>query len=348
MPWAAGTFSRENGNTGWQDDEAANIGIESGLHDTHDSDIATGINTCLTKDGQNAATADLPMGGFKHTNVGVSTARTHYARSDQVQDGGFTWLGTLAGAANAFTGTFAPAPAAIATGMLFGAIANHNITGAATLNPNGIGAVAIKKFGGTTDVGPGDIVSGQHYTFRKLASSYELLNPTGLGVQVRDSTSQNVTNTTTETTVFTTTIKGGVLGLDRGVRFTAMGRHVNNTGGNVVTSWRVKFGTDQVWIHAADITTSANNRVWKIVAEIRNANSASAQFAHTEMKISATVTALDGSTSSIEDNTFSSMGQDTAPTVNTGSDAVLELTVQHASASASLTTVFSSGYCEVI
>jgi len=73
MAWSAGTFSRALGASQWANDAAANVGIQAGIHDTQDNDLATGINTCLTKDGQNTPTANLSMGGFKHTNVGNGT-----------------------------------------------------------------------------------------------------------------------------------------------------------------------------------------------------------------------------------------------------------------------------------
>jgi len=86
MAWSGGTFTRANGATEWQDDAALGIGIEAGLHDAQDNDLATGINTCLTKDGQNTPTANLPMGGFKHTGAGVATANGQYLTYDQVND----------------------------------------------------------------------------------------------------------------------------------------------------------------------------------------------------------------------------------------------------------------------
>ncbi len=38
------------------------------------SDVAAGINNCLAKDGQNVPTANLPMGGFKHTGLSEPAA----------------------------------------------------------------------------------------------------------------------------------------------------------------------------------------------------------------------------------------------------------------------------------
>lgn len=87
MPWSAGTFSRANGATGWQDDQAANIGIEAGRHDTQDNDFRNGINETINKAGQNTPTANLPMGGFKHTGVANAAASAEYAAYGQVQAG---------------------------------------------------------------------------------------------------------------------------------------------------------------------------------------------------------------------------------------------------------------------
>jgi len=83
MPWSAGTFSRANGATGWQDDQAANIGIEAGRHDTQDNDFRNGINETINKAGQNTPTANLPMGGFKHTGVANASANDQYAAYGQ-------------------------------------------------------------------------------------------------------------------------------------------------------------------------------------------------------------------------------------------------------------------------
>lgn len=74
MPWAAGSFSRLNGDTGWVDDASLGIGIEAGEHDLVDTDFKNGINQCLNKDGSNSCTGDLNLGGFKPVNVAAGTA----------------------------------------------------------------------------------------------------------------------------------------------------------------------------------------------------------------------------------------------------------------------------------
>ena len=153
MAWSSGTFSRTNGTysgaTVWATDEANAFDIESTRHDTHDQDLATGINSCIHKGGQNAATADLPMGGFKHSNVGNATALTHYAVVGQSQNGSYHWGGTSSGSSGTYAITCTPAPTAYAAGQIFRFIANHTNSGAATLNVNSLGAKNIKAHGGT-------------------------------------------------------------------------------------------------------------------------------------------------------------------------------------------------------
>lgn len=74
MPWSAGTYSRLYGAAGWVDDRDAGTKILATRHDSHDQDLADGINACIKKDGTNAAAADLNMGGFKLTNMAAPTA----------------------------------------------------------------------------------------------------------------------------------------------------------------------------------------------------------------------------------------------------------------------------------
>ena len=130
MSWNAGTYTKGNNATGgWVGDASLGIGIEAGRHDTQDNDFATGINNCIAKDGQNAATADLPMGGFKHTNVANATARNNYAAVGQVQDGDFIWLGTAGGTTTALTASATPDITAYKAGQKFRLITASGSTG---------------------------------------------------------------------------------------------------------------------------------------------------------------------------------------------------------------------------
>jgi hypothetical protein len=59
MAWSLGSFSRYYGATGWTDDKNAAIYILASRHDTHDQDLATGINACLTRDNTAKPTASF-------------------------------------------------------------------------------------------------------------------------------------------------------------------------------------------------------------------------------------------------------------------------------------------------
>ena len=120
MSWSGGTYTKgNNGTGGWVGDASLGIGIEAGRHDTQDNDFATGINQCLNKDGSNAATGNLNLGGFRYTNAGAATARTDLPQVAQVQDGDYIWLGTTAGTATAQTASATPAITAYKAGLKF-------------------------------------------------------------------------------------------------------------------------------------------------------------------------------------------------------------------------------------
>lgn len=77
MPWLAGLYRKWNyGTSGWTGDAASGIGIEAGRHDSQDDDFATGINSCLNKDGSNAATGNLNLNGNKIVSLASGTSNT--------------------------------------------------------------------------------------------------------------------------------------------------------------------------------------------------------------------------------------------------------------------------------
>jgi hypothetical protein len=76
MPWSGGTYTRTNGTYNgagvWASDAAALIKIQSSRHDTHDQDLATGINACVAKDGSNTITS-LNLTATVNATTGVIT-----------------------------------------------------------------------------------------------------------------------------------------------------------------------------------------------------------------------------------------------------------------------------------
>lgn len=53
--------------------------ISSSVRNALDADIYTSLSNCITKDGQQTVTANIPMGGFKVTGLGLGTASTDAA-----------------------------------------------------------------------------------------------------------------------------------------------------------------------------------------------------------------------------------------------------------------------------
>lgn len=144
----SGVFSITDGvrtGTVCQQQKAADIKITASLTDNILTDIGTGLSTAVLKNGTQTITANLPMSGFKHTNVADGTAATHYAALGQVQTGAPLWGGTSGGSANTQTITLSPAPAALTTGMFVRFIAGFSNSGAVTLNTNSLGAIAIRS-----------------------------------------------------------------------------------------------------------------------------------------------------------------------------------------------------------
>ena len=184
MAWSGGTFTRVDGATGWQDDEAAGTGIEAGLMDTAFNDLAAdGINQTLNKAGQNTPTANLPMGGYKHTGVADATAGDEYLSYKQLLD--VSKAVTTAGTSPDFTVSLTPAPTAYYDGMTFmvEAHADVTVTTGATLNVNSLGAKDIKVHrpsNNVRDVHSYEISSGAAYqvTYDSGQDAFILNNPT--------------------------------------------------------------------------------------------------------------------------------------------------------------------------
>ena len=86
------------------------------------SDIASALTASIAKDGQTTPTANLPMGGYKLTGMGVGSAATDSAHLGQVQAQAWSWCGTAGGTKNALTLTPSPAITAYAAGQSFRAI----------------------------------------------------------------------------------------------------------------------------------------------------------------------------------------------------------------------------------
>src|ERR1700761_7391189 len=145
----------------WASDAANGIDIRSDRMDTEDNGFATGLSTCLLKDGTQTVTANIPFAGFKLTNLGSATLRTDAIQTAQVQDGATTWVGTISGT-NTYTGSTSPSFTSYTAGQRFAGTFTNANSGASTINLNSIGTRPLKKISrsGLAALASGDIPAG--------------------------------------------------------------------------------------------------------------------------------------------------------------------------------------------
>ena len=169
----AGIFTKTHS---WVADAANGIKVRADRHDANDTDFTNGINNCLTKDGQNAPSGNLPMGGNKHTAVGNATASNDYLAMGQFQGGSGIYVVT-SGSANTYVASTTPAITAYAAGQRFLVKINANNTGASTVNFNAVGAKALVK-SGAVPLAANELMNGRLYTIIYDGTNFQVDNPT--------------------------------------------------------------------------------------------------------------------------------------------------------------------------
>lgn len=136
--------------------------IQSSKYNAVVNDIATALTTCVTRDGQSPATANLPMASFRHLAVGNAATTDNYLAAGQLQNNSLNWGGTAGGTANALTLSVTLGLAAYVTGQVFwfksGAAPN---SAAATLSISSLATKAI-QIGGLALTG-GEILANSWY-----------------------------------------------------------------------------------------------------------------------------------------------------------------------------------------
>lgn len=147
--------------------------ISSSVFNTLTADLATGLSTCITKDGQTTVSANIPMNSFKFTGLAAGTAATDSVRLGQLQAGGAT-LVTVTGT-DTYTGTMSPALAGYAAGNTFSFVVPNTNTTSCTLNIDGQGAKAITRDGSTALVA-GDLVAGSEVVVVYDGTRFQVLN----------------------------------------------------------------------------------------------------------------------------------------------------------------------------
>jgi hypothetical protein len=162
----SGNYSLPSGNP-----VSTGTTVSSTTHNTTMTDIANAITASIAKDGQTTPTANLPMGGFRHTGVASGTARDHYSSIGQVQDSGFHYVGSVAGT-DTITGSLTPAIASYPVGLEVLLSPLNTNTGAVTLALNGLGAKGVFKDNTSRELAAGDLVAGGLYKLYYNGSSF--------------------------------------------------------------------------------------------------------------------------------------------------------------------------------
>ncbi len=217
---SSGNYSLPSGNP-----VSTGTAISSTVHNATNTDIASALTGSIAKNGVTTATADLPMGTNKHTNVGSAAARNQYAAAAQVQDGGFSKLGSVSGT-DTIVGSLSPAITAYSAHMQVTFTPANTNTGAATIAVNGLTALDILKAGGIALVA-GDLVAGvpAFLVLDTGADDFYLLNPQHL-VPDDEITFARMQNITTDRLLGRDTASTGnveEIGVSGGLEFTGSG-----------------------------------------------------------------------------------------------------------------------------
>jgi hypothetical protein len=172
MSFSSGTFSLYSpGNP-----VVEGTDIEADWANNTLNDIATGLSTCILKDGSQTVTANIPFANFRLTSVGLATALTDAPRMSQVQNQAGSNLTNVAGT-NTITATASPTPA-YTVGQRFTFIPAVTNTGAVTLNITSVGAGAV-QWAGAALTG-GELVAGTAVTVLVTATTpvFEIVGAT--------------------------------------------------------------------------------------------------------------------------------------------------------------------------
>jgi len=160
----------------WTQDKINGIKIRADRMDAQDDGIATGLSTCITRDGQSPPTANIPMGNFRLTGLGAATALTDAMQLKQFQNNDGKYV-DVTGGGDVYTASPSPALTAYLTGQGFALMFSvANTSTGPTLNISGLGAKALTKNSGAT-LSLGDIGVRTIRNVIYTGASFEITNP---------------------------------------------------------------------------------------------------------------------------------------------------------------------------
>jgi hypothetical protein len=212
------------------------------------ADLATGLSTTITKDGQTTITANIPWSGYKITGLGAATAAADAVRFDQIQSSTEKWV-TVSGT-DTYVGSVTPALTAYAAGNAFNFVVPNTNTTACTINIDGLGAKSITRDGSTALVA-GDLIANSVVTIVYDGTRFQVLNSNSV-TNFRVSGTFNVVGATTLAGLSATTgaFSGAVTGL------TYNGLTVSTTTGTfTVTNGKTLSVSNSLTLAGTDSTT---------------------------------------------------------------------------------------------
>jgi len=234
------------------------------------ADLATGLSTCITKDGQTTPTNNIPMGGFKITGLGAGTVGGDAVRLSQLQAGTAQLLTVSGTDTLAALGT--PAVTAYTTGNLFYFVAAATNTTSVTLNVDGLGARNMTRHGSVALVA-GDILVGEVCIVVYDGTRFQLLNPGSY-------TNLNVSGVLSLAAGAVGTPSLAASGdLNTGLWFPAADTIAASVGG--VEGWRLNslgFGVGGVPVNRLDVVGDQNSSLTSRVVNINAGGSAGSRL----------------------------------------------------------------------
>ena len=220
----SGTYSLPSGNP-----VTTGTTISSTVQNNTMSDIATALTQSLAKDGQTTPTANLPMGGYKHTGAAAGSARTDYATISNLQDGTGIYVSTVGGTADVITLTPSPAITSYTAGQFFSFLSSGANTTNVTVNVSGLGAKAITK-NGTTALVANDIPSGALISIIYDGTRFQLVSVGAASYAASGAvTSSGLTMATARLLGRTTASTGAVEEISVGASLTLAGGSISGT-----------------------------------------------------------------------------------------------------------------------
>lgn len=245
----------------WETDKAGGIKIRADRMDGEFDNYATGLENCITRNGENSPSANLPMGTKRHTGVGNAAAVNDYAAAGQVVKNSLQWGGASSGGTDAYAVNLTISPGSYTDGLRVGIEADVANTGACTLNLNSLGAKDIKLIDGTDPSSNQIGAGGYHeFIFDLTSDHFVLLNPYNANSEKTARVFAQSTDTAVQIT--STWFQIETVGVGNRTRVTRnagghtslFGTYNNNAVSNANTGFTVVTSTD-IDNNSGDLTT---------------------------------------------------------------------------------------------